>query len=52
MNDGYCDCPENGADEPGTAACAPQGLFYCRNKGFVGKYIPSSRCVLRLHLHI
>ena len=42
LNDGYCDCPENGADEPGTSACA-QGRFYCRNKGYVGAYIPSSR---------
>lgn len=47
VNDGYCDCPETGADEPGTAACAPQGQFYCRNKGYVGQFIPSSRCVCR-----
>lgn len=45
FNDNYCDCP-NGADEPGTGACAPQGHFYCRNKGYVGMYIPSSRCAL------
>ena len=22
INDGYCDCPSNGADEPDTEACA------------------------------
>ena len=22
MNDGYCDCPEDGADEPATSACS------------------------------
>ena len=22
INDGYCDCPTNGADEPNTEACA------------------------------
>lgn len=22
VNDDYCDCPNNGADEPGTAACS------------------------------
>ena len=25
MNDGYCDCPLDGADEPNTAACSGSG---------------------------
>ena len=39
VNDGYCDCAD-GADEPGTSACA-NARFYCVNKGYRGKYLPS-----------
>lgn len=28
VNDDYCDCPEDGSDEPSTNAC-PIGVFYC-----------------------
>jgi protein kinase C substrate 80K-H len=44
-NDDYCDCP-NGADEPGTAACAgvasDSRKFYCQNEGFDSVSIPLS----------
>lgn len=53
LNDDYCDCLD-GTDEPGTSACssrliftpqndaAPTEGFYCANKGFKPKYIPTS----------
>ena len=49
VNDDYCDCAD-GTDEPGTAACAGIGStvgvrpsFYCRNDGFAGASVYSSR---------
>jgi protein kinase C substrate 80K-H len=40
INDDFCDCPEDGFDEPGTSACN-SGVFYCANKGFFPKQISS-----------
>lgn len=42
INDDFCDCAD-GSDEPGTSACAAvNARFFCRNKGFRGKFIPAS----------
>ncbi|CAL9731308.1 glucosidase 2 subunit beta [Monosporozyma unispora] len=48
LNDGICDCPD-GSDEPGTAACNvinekshSNELFYCKNEGFIPRYIDKS----------
>ncbi|QLQ81950.1 hypothetical protein HG537_0G02040 [Torulaspora globosa] len=43
INDGVCDCPD-GSDEPGTGACGTRApLFYCRNEGFIPRYISQSK---------
>ncbi|AAS54668.2 AGR178Wp [Eremothecium gossypii ATCC 10895] len=38
INDDYCDCPD-GSDEPGTGACGSRSRFFCRNEGFIPRYI-------------
>ncbi|EDO16627.1 hypothetical protein Kpol_529p7 [Vanderwaltozyma polyspora DSM 70294] len=42
INDGICDCPD-GSDEPGTNACENRLLFYCKNKGFLPRYISTNK---------
>jgi len=48
LNDNYCDCEEDGSDEPSTNACA-KGRFYCRyqKRHITGRgldiYVASSR---------
>jgi hypothetical protein len=42
VNDNFCDCPQDGTDEPGTSACQ-FGHFTCQNDGFQSILIPSSR---------
>lgn len=39
VNDDYCDCQQDGSDEPGTEAC-PNGRFFCLPEDM---YMPSSR---------
>nr|XP_006823308.1 PREDICTED: glucosidase 2 subunit beta-like [Saccoglossus kowalevskii] len=39
LNDNYCDCPDDGSDEPGTNAC-PSGKFYCIAEE---RFVPSNR---------
>merc|ERR1740130_2203746 len=41
INDDFCDCPEDGSDEPRTSACV-RGLFYCANRGFRPQYVRAS----------
>eukprot|EP01114_Cavostelium_apophysatum_P005239 TRINITY_DN1600_c0_g1_i3.p1 TRINITY_DN1600_c0_g1~~TRINITY_DN1600_c0_g1_i3.p1 ORF type:complete len:518 (-),score=147.54 TRINITY_DN1600_c0_g1_i3:38-1591(-) len=42
VNDDFCDCEQDGSDEPGTSACI-NGFFYCENKGHIGQKIYSSQ---------
>ncbi|CAE8685661.1 unnamed protein product [Polarella glacialis] len=41
VNDDYCDCPDDGSDEPGTSACS-RGHFYCHNEGSIPQVIRTS----------
>jgi hypothetical protein len=41
VNDDYCDCLDDGSDEPSTSAC-PTAVFHCQN-GHSVRYLPSSR---------
>lgn len=44
INDGFCDCMGNGADEYLTDACCMLDLnFTCKNEGFIQTIIYSSR---------
>ena len=43
INDNYCDCVDDGIDEPGTSACSHTlQEFYCANIGAQSKYIHTS----------
>ena len=45
VNDNFCDCREDGSDEPGTNACSHainSHGFYCQNLGSTAKLIKSS----------
>lgn len=42
VNDNFCDCVTDGSDEPATSAC-DKGIYYCENKGYIGKKIFSSQ---------
>jgi hypothetical protein len=46
INDGYCDCPIEGSDEPLTGACGGAINFQCRNAGFLPALIPYVRFFL------
>ena len=41
LNDEFCDCDADGADEPGTSACK-YAKFYCTNQGYRGQFVYSS----------
>uniref|UniRef100_A0A7S0YLF9 Glucosidase 2 subunit beta n=1 Tax=Hemiselmis tepida TaxID=464990 RepID=A0A7S0YLF9_9CRYP len=46
VNDDYCDCEDNGADEPGSSACSGISspvFFYCENRGDYSASVPVSR---------
>lgn len=42
VNDGVCDCPD-GSDEVLTGACSDLSSFYCRNEGFIPRFISGSK---------
>ena len=42
VNDDFCDCDEDGSDEPATGACK-NGRFYCTLSHLKRQWIPSSR---------